>query len=55
MAPSFPLTVYYAFKQDDEDSGADDEETSVGLTTAGRLGVVWLAAARQVALTKLQT
>lgn len=26
MDPRFPLTVYYAFKQDDEDSGADEEE-----------------------------
>ena len=33
MDPSFPLTVYYAFKQDDEDSQADDEESSVDLTT----------------------
>jgi putative DNA methylase len=36
IEPSFPLTVYYAFKQDDEESGAtDDDETesSVDLTT----------------------
>jgi len=34
MDPRFPLTVYYAFKQDDEDSGADDEGVSgVDLTT----------------------
>ena len=26
MDPRFPLTVYYAFKQDDEESGADEEE-----------------------------
>jgi putative DNA methylase len=26
MNPSFPLTVYYAFKQDDEESGLDEEE-----------------------------
>ncbi len=25
MDPRFPLTVYYAFKQDDEESGADEE------------------------------
>lgn len=25
MNPEFPLTVYYAFKQDDEDSGGDEE------------------------------
>ncbi len=28
MDPRFPLTVYYAFKQDDEESGADEEEGS---------------------------
>lgn len=33
MDPSFPLTVYYAFKQDDEDSGANEEESTVDLTT----------------------
>ena len=36
MDPRFPLTVYYAFKQEDEDSGAevDDESVSgVDLTT----------------------
>jgi putative DNA methylase len=36
MDPRFPLTVYYAFKQDDEDSGADEDEqgtSSVDLTT----------------------
>ena len=35
MDPRFPLTVYYAFKQDDEDSGAPDDgdEPSVDLTT----------------------
>jgi putative DNA methylase len=26
MDPRFPLTVYYAFKQDDEESGVDEEE-----------------------------
>ena len=26
MDPRFPLTVYYAFKQDDEERGADEEE-----------------------------
>ena len=26
MDPRFPLTVYYAFKQDDEESGSDEEE-----------------------------
>mgnify|MGYP000247647905 CR=1 FL=1 len=26
MDPRFPLTVYYAFKQDDEESGEDEEE-----------------------------
>jgi putative DNA methylase len=30
MDPRFPLTVYYAFKQDDEASGADEEEGSNG-------------------------
>ena len=33
MDPSFPLTVYYAFKQDDEDSGTNEEESTVDLTT----------------------
>lgn len=36
MDPRFPLTVYYAFKQDDEDSGADEDEpgaSGVDLTT----------------------
>jgi putative DNA methylase len=34
MDPRFPLTVYYAFKQDDEESGADeeDENEANGLT-----------------------
>ncbi|MGE5552979.1 MAG: DUF1156 domain-containing protein [Betaproteobacteria bacterium] len=30
MDPRFPLTVYYAFKQDDEESGADKEEADAG-------------------------
>ncbi len=30
MDPRFPLTVYYAFKQDDEESGADDEDECEG-------------------------
>ena len=30
MDPRFPLTVYYAFKQDDEASGADEEEDGNG-------------------------
>jgi len=30
MDPRFPLTVYYAFKQDDEDSGADEEAENGG-------------------------
>jgi putative DNA methylase len=30
MDPRFPLTVYYAFKQDDEESGADEEEGGSG-------------------------
>jgi putative DNA methylase len=30
MDPRFPLTVYYAFKQDDEASGADEEEGGDG-------------------------
>ena len=30
MDPRFPLTVYYAFKQDDEESGADEEEGADG-------------------------
>jgi putative DNA methylase len=37
MDPRFPLTVYYAFKQTDEESGADEEEgegiVGVDLTT----------------------
>jgi putative DNA methylase len=36
MDPRFPLTVYYAFKQDDEESGADQEAgeaSGVDLTT----------------------
>ena len=34
MDPRFPLTVYYAFKQDDEETNPDDEtEASVNLTT----------------------
>ncbi len=35
MDPRFPLTIYYAFKQDDEQSGANDSEGngSVDLTT----------------------
>lgn len=36
MDPRFPLTVYYAFKQDDEDSGSADESdggSTVDLTT----------------------
>jgi len=33
MDSCFPLTVYYAFKQDDEDSSADEQDTSVDLTT----------------------
>src|SRR5439155_25424577 len=36
MDPHFPLTVYYAFKQDDEDSGGDvdaDDSSTVDLTT----------------------
>lgn len=35
MDPRFPLTVYYAFKQDDEesDSAEDDGKSSVDLTT----------------------
>lgn len=36
MDPRFPLTVYYAFKQDDEESGADEEveeASGVDLTT----------------------
>ncbi len=32
MDPRFPLTVYYAFKQDDEESGeAGDEENAIGV------------------------
>lgn len=36
MDPRFPLTVYYAFKQDDEDSGGDEEaeeNQGIDLTT----------------------
>jgi putative DNA methylase len=32
MDPRFPLTVYYAFKQDDEDSNADDAGDGNGTT-----------------------
>src|SRR5437667_7726720 len=28
MDPRFPLTVYYAFKQDDEESGTDEEQAN---------------------------
>jgi len=31
MDPRFPLTVYYAFKQDDEDSGGTDDEDNLGV------------------------
>lgn len=31
MDPSFPLTVYYAFKQDDEESGGETEVGSLGV------------------------
>lgn len=31
MDPRFPLTVYYAFKQDDVESGGDEEEDEGGL------------------------
>jgi putative DNA methylase len=34
MDPRFPLTVYYAFKQDDESSGADEEAGSAGVSPA---------------------
>lgn len=36
MDPRFPLTVYYAFKQDENESGDEDDEsgeTTIGLTT----------------------
>jgi putative DNA methylase len=36
LDPRFPLTVYYAFKQEDEESGSDDEEAgseAIDLTT----------------------
>jgi putative DNA methylase len=36
MDPRFPLTVYYAFKQDDEESGADEEEAA-GNGNGGRV------------------
>jgi putative DNA methylase len=29
MNPEFPLTVYYAFKQDDEESGGDEESEAI--------------------------
>jgi putative DNA methylase len=31
MDPRFPLTVYYAFKQEDEESGTIDEDASAGV------------------------
>ena len=31
MDPRFPLTVYYAFKQDDEESGADGRGRKFGV------------------------
>jgi len=34
MDPRFPLTVYYAFKQDDEESGADEGEPGGGIGPA---------------------
>jgi len=34
MDPRFPLTLYYAFKQDDEESGADEEAGSAGVSPA---------------------
>lgn len=33
MAPSYPLTVYYAFKQEDEDAGDEEDNNAVDLTT----------------------
>ena len=38
MDPRFPLTVYYAFKQDDESSGADEEAGSAGVPPAEESG-----------------
>jgi adenine-specific DNA methylase/REP element-mobilizing transposase RayT len=38
MDPRFPLTLYYAFKQDDESSGADEEAGSAGVPPANNVG-----------------
>ena len=38
MDPRFPLTVYYAFKQDDEDSGAAEDDGGVIRRFNDRLG-----------------
>jgi putative DNA methylase len=38
MDPRFPLTLYYAFKQDDESSGADEEAGSDGVPPANNPG-----------------
>jgi len=38
MDPRFPLTVYYAFKQDDEESGADEEAGSAAFQAANKAG-----------------
>ncbi|NLG83534.1 MAG: DUF1156 domain-containing protein [Firmicutes bacterium] len=37
MDPRFPLTVYYAFKQDDEESGVDEEEGNGGNGNGNRV------------------
>ena len=37
MDSRFPLTVYYAFKQDDEESGADEEEANGGNGNGNRV------------------
>ncbi|GIV55346.1 MAG: hypothetical protein KatS3mg040_0114 [Candidatus Kapaibacterium sp.] len=34
MDPRFPLTVYYAFKQDDAESGADEDAGNAGVSPA---------------------
>jgi len=45
MDPRFPLTLYYAFKQDDEESGADEEAGSDGAPPANNLGTAGVSPA----------
>ena len=45
MDPRFPLTLYYAFKQDDESSGADEEAGSAGVSPAKNVGTAGVSPA----------